>query len=135
MSSGVYCLIIGLKKNQTVSIGKLGKINFKKGIYVYTGSAMNGLEARIERHKKKVKKLFWHIDYFLVNKNAKILQTFSMKTDERKECNLNSIIASLPGAKPVNHFGCSDCKCESHLTFFTEESMMRMLAGMFSKKL
>jgi Uri superfamily endonuclease len=42
---GCYCLIIKLNNDRTVKIGKkLGKIEFKKGYYVYVGSAMNSLE-------------------------------------------------------------------------------------------
>lgn len=47
---GCYCLIIKLEKNEKIKIGKLGSINFKKGHYVYVGSAMNSLESRLKRH-------------------------------------------------------------------------------------
>ena len=62
---GCYCLIISLKDIQTIKIGKLGIIKFKKGCYVYVGSAMNSLEARLKRHLSDDKKLHWHIDYLL----------------------------------------------------------------------
>lgn len=48
---GSYCLIINIKKDTEIKIGKkLGFINFKKGCYVYVGSAMNCLEYRVKRH-------------------------------------------------------------------------------------
>ena len=62
---GTYCLIIQLKKDSRIEIGKLGLLNFDKGYYVYVGSALNSLEARLERHLKTEKKLFWHVDYLL----------------------------------------------------------------------
>ncbi len=47
---GVYCLIINLKEKSTIQVGKKGKINFEDGCYVYVGSALNSLTARINRH-------------------------------------------------------------------------------------
>ena len=55
---GCYCLIIEVDEDKTIQIGKkLGKIQFKKGFYVYVGSAMNSLYARINRHLSNDKKL------------------------------------------------------------------------------
>ena len=46
---GSYCLIINVEKDTKIKIGKkLGIINFKKGCYVYVGSAMNSLESRVK---------------------------------------------------------------------------------------
>ena len=52
---GTYLLLINLNYNIDVQIGKLGKIHFLKGWYVYVGSAMNNLEARINRHLRSNK--------------------------------------------------------------------------------
>ena len=70
MMKGCYCLIIILNTPSKIKIGKLGKIDFNEGYYVYVGSAMNYLESRINRHLRSKKKLHWHIDYLL--KKAKI---------------------------------------------------------------
>ncbi|MGZ7049923.1 MAG: GIY-YIG nuclease family protein, partial [Methanobacterium sp.] len=64
-----YCLLINLNVDSEISVGKLGKLNFKKGFYVYVGSALNSIDARIKRHLKNDKKLFWHIDYLLTTSN------------------------------------------------------------------
>ena len=54
---GCYCLIIYVKRKSQITVGKkLGVIEFKKGIYVYIGSAMNSLEARLSRHLSDSKK-------------------------------------------------------------------------------
>lgn len=37
---GVYSLLIELETETLIQIGKLGKITFPAGFYVYTGSAM-----------------------------------------------------------------------------------------------
>jgi len=131
MDSGVYTLIIKLDKNQVIKIGELGRLDFKKGFYIYTGSALKGLKKRIERHRKKQKKLFWHIDYLLANKHSKILQIMAIKTKKKLECKLNKIISSLPNAKAVKKFGCSDCKCKTHLYYFDEVNLAKFLVLKF----
>ena len=40
---GTYCLIIYLRKDKAIEIGKCGSINFRRGYYVYVGSALNSL--------------------------------------------------------------------------------------------
>jgi Uri superfamily endonuclease len=118
MDTGVYSLLIELKKNQKIRIGNLGKFHFKKGYYIYTGSAMNNLEKRIERHLKKKKKKFWHIDYLLSNKHAQVISILKIKTRERIECKLNeTILKNLMGKILIEKFGSSDCKCKSHLIY------------------
>ncbi len=116
---GVYQLHLRLDKPKRIKVGKLGVFTFPAGRYIYTGSAMNGLDGRLRRHLKKRKKLHWHIDYLL--RYAKIESIFVLETDERVECQLNSLTLSLPNAKVVvKGFGCSDCRCPSHLVYFGE---------------
>jgi len=74
---GTYAIIMELISDKRISVGKLGKINFKKGYYLYVGSGQNSLETRIARHLKKRKKKFWHIDY--------LLSTFSPTPKEKDE--------------------------------------------------
>ena len=38
-------------------------MEFSAGVYVYTGSATRGLEARIARHQRADKKIRWHFDH------------------------------------------------------------------------
>ncbi|MCX7958066.1 MAG: DUF123 domain-containing protein [Deltaproteobacteria bacterium] len=94
-------------------MGSLGLFYFDKGVYAYIGSAQNNLEKRIERHKSDRKKTFWHIDYLLSNKFAEIIRVFYREAGKSSEC-----IAARKLAKtelPIVGFGCSDCKCVSHL--------------------
>jgi Uri superfamily endonuclease len=60
---GVYVLLIWVKIKTTIRIGKLGPLMFGRGLYFYVGRALKGLEARIEKHLRRNKKHFWHIDY------------------------------------------------------------------------
>ena len=118
MDTGVYSLLIELKKNQKIKIGNLGKFEFPKGFYIYTGSAMNSLEKRIDRHLRKNKKKFWHIDYLLSNKNAQVISILKIKTKKRIECELNKeIFKNLKGKILIKKFGSSDCNCKSHLIY------------------
>lgn len=104
---GGYCLIMRLNKNKAIKIGKLGKIGFKKGYYIYVGS---GGFARVRRHLSREKKLKWHIDYFLIE--AKIIDVIYIKD----ECNVARQLAKrFPS---ITGFGCSDCSCKSHLFYF-----------------
>ena len=113
---GVYLLLINLKKNSRIKIGRLGRITFSKGFYVYVGSALNSLQARVARHLSSEKKLKWHIDYLLASPNAEVETVITRQTEKRIECKVNEIIQKF--GKPVERFGSSDCKCKSHLTYF-----------------
>ncbi|MFO7967710.1 MAG: GIY-YIG nuclease family protein [Archaeoglobaceae archaeon] len=109
---GSYLLILHLKSAKEIRIGKLGGINFNPGYYIYTGSAMNGLENRVKRHFSHDKKLWWHIDYLTVNANP--LHALGIP-HKKVECFLAEHF-SARFAK-IKSFGCSDCKCDSHLFY------------------
>ncbi len=113
---GCYCLIIYVKKKSRIKIGKkLGCIEFKRGIYVYIGSAMNSLESRLNRHLSDDKKLHWHVDYLLKHENTKILKIL-YNTDKTVESDLSQYMSTRSNS--IRDFGCSDCDCESHLYYF-----------------
>lgn len=123
---GSYILLIKLDENISIDIGKLGKLDFCKGFYVYVGSALNGLESRINRHLRKNKNIHWHIDYLL--NFAKISDIYYFENSVKDEC----IIANNFEKKLLNvkDFGSSDCKCKSHLfygTFKDIESIIKKL--------
>lgn len=111
---GCYCLIIRLDEDCEIKIGKLGKIYFKKGHYVYVGSAMNSLESRINRHLNEEKKLHWHIDYLL--KESEISDVIYNVSTKKVECELSQYLSNKTTS--IKGFGCSDCMCESHLYYF-----------------
>lgn len=120
---GVYCLIIWLISNQKIKIGKLGKIDFKRGFYCYVGSGLNNLEKRIERHLGKGKKKRWHIDYFL--QTGKIIAVKKIETSKKLECLLGKKIMKIANSN-IKGFGCSDCKCKSHLYYFKSNPLRRI---------
>lgn len=129
---GCYSLIISLKRKKTVRVGKLGVALFPKGTYVYTGSAMGGLAARLKRHLTRKKKNHWHIDHLLALPEARIEKILCYPPTPGQECRQNQRIAALLGATVVlQRFGASDCKsgCASHLFFFAEDSHSHLAAG------
>ena len=120
---GIYVLIIQLNKNINLTIGKLGKISFPKGLYAYVGSAQTNLEKRIARHYRKEKQTFWHIDYLLQNPNTKIVKTFFKTSQKTEECAIANKIADK--SKIIVNFGCSDCKCNTHLFQVNDYDFLR----------
>ena len=110
-----YQLHIHISDNIEINIGKLGKFTFPMGNYIYTGSAKKNINERIKRHQSNSpdKKLHWHIDYLLNDKNAKITE---VQKFDKEECILNQ---ETCGEIIITGFGSSDCKnkCKSHLKY------------------
>jgi Uri superfamily endonuclease len=113
---GIYKLVIKLSKDKEIKIGKLGTFVFPNGFYVYTGSAQNGFEKRINRHLSSNKKFHWHIDYLL--SHAKVIKVLRY-VGSKDECKLNQVTGQSANAIPiVEKFGSSDCNCVTHLYYF-----------------
>ncbi len=108
---GSYVLTIRLDKDTEIRVGKMGSINFTKGFYHYVGSALNGIEKRVERHMRNGKKLHWHIDYLL--EKARVTDVLMIEGEKRLECEISAKLSEK--MESVKGFGCSDCRCESHL--------------------
>ena len=120
LDAGTYALVIRVQQKLSIKVGRLGVCTFLPGYYIYAGSALKGLNARLERHRREEKKMFWHIDYLL--EHAEINEIWYCLSTERLECRWNTAITKLPGAEiAVKNFGSSDCKCLSHLTRFVQK--------------
>mgnify|MGYP001054298040 CR=1 FL=1 len=109
---GAYIITGLLKRNRTVEIGSLGRISFKKGYYLYIGSAMNSLSSRIKRHMRKEKTMRWHIDYLIPY--LQDIRAIPIQSSEDLECHLAQEIESIT-VDYIKAFGSSDCNCKSHL--------------------
>jgi Uri superfamily endonuclease len=116
---GLYLLVLKLNKRQRIRAGRLPESDFRPGIYLYVGRARAGLQARLKRHLRKRKKLFWHIDYLL--QKAEIKEVW-IKHDSFDEClTIGEIKKNLMNSKfPQKKFGSSDCHCFSHLLYLHE---------------
>jgi len=123
-NKGCYLLVLFLEREKELQIGKLGKFTFKRGFYCYTGSALNNLQARIDRHLKKSKKLHWHIDYLL--SEGEVIRVIAVEITEKIECRLNQSVAKIADAVPVRKFGSSDCSCFSHLHYFEQNPLSQL---------
>ena len=121
MMKGSYILLIQLPKEQTIQIGSLLDIYFPSGYYAYVGSAMGGLESRLNRHLKQDKKLHWHIDYLL--QQASISGVIVCQSRQKVECDIAQALSRqfdyIPG------FGATDCHCRSHLFFSSNKVRLK----------
>lgn len=127
---GIYALIIKLDENKRIKVGKLGTIDFKKGYYMYIGSALNSLDGRINRHLRKDKKIRWHIDYLL--NEAKINEILIFETTEKLECKFAKKMQK--NLESIKNFGSSDCSCKSHL-FYSKRYPGDKLGGVLGIKM
>lgn len=119
----VYALIIQVENTTCIRLGSLGNVLFNIGMYAYVGSAQSNLNQRINRHLRKEKKLFWHIDYLLNNDKTKIMKVFIKKGIKKEECNLAKLIGIKGIAIPK--FGSSDCRCKSHLFLINDYKFLK----------
>ena len=114
---GVYCLCISVEKQTQIKVGALGELTFQRGKYVYVGSALNGLRPRVLRHINnslgKGNVNHWHIDYILREPKVSVKTVYQKYTEEKEECKLAESVSQH--GDPIPGFGCSDCRCVSHL--------------------
>lgn len=118
VTRGIYTLVLRLDCDCDLVVGALGRLHLSAGCYVYTGSARGpgGLK-RVQRHReincgcKMIRR--WHIDYLLPL--AAWVDAAITVTDRNLECaiaqEIGRSLTAIPG------FGCSDCRCLSHLHY------------------
>jgi len=116
--SGSYLIILNLKKDRSLLVGELGELKFKKGYYIYVGSAKANLTKRIERHRRLLKKYHWHIDF--LRGTADFNVALPIRASEDLECGLATALNKIADWE-VKGFGSSDCKCVSHLFGMSED--------------
>lgn len=115
---GTYMLVIHFDKKMNISVGRFGVLSFRRGYYLYVGSAFGpgGLCARIGRHLRHTKRHHWHIDY-LASKET-IADVWFSSHKIRHECSWADRLRAISDLKcPVTGFGSSDCSCPSHFFY------------------
>jgi sugar fermentation stimulation protein A len=127
-SRGTYALVIGLRRSTTVRVGALGRLFFKKGVYVYVGSARRGLRPRIRRHIAKRKRVRWHIDWITSRRVFEVREVWVSEA-LGAECDLAAALSKQADGF-VPHFGSSDCRCMSHLLYFIDGKAEKALHGL-----
>lgn len=111
---GVYVLAILVGKNIDVKVCTRKNFSLEKGFYAYVGSAQKCLEERLMRHLRKAgKRRFWHIDYLLAMDCVSVVKAFYKEAEKQEECRTAKNLGAF--GFPVDGFGCSDCRCRSHL--------------------
>lgn len=120
--SGIYVILIHLPHKTELKVGSLGNINFAEGYYAYVGSARTNLTKRIERHLRRKRKIFWHID-FLTSK-FKPFSVLPILGDSEWECEFAKKAFKICDFT-IFGFGSSDCGCPSHLFGFKENPLRR----------
>ena len=118
---GAYALVIKVESPLELHIGSLGLFSFKKGFWIYVGSAMGdgstSLAHRLARHFRKEKKKHWHIDY-LLEAGAKLQSAVWAQSDSPKECSISRRLGQINEVtRGPQGFGSTDCHagCGTHL--------------------
>ncbi len=122
-TSGSYILLIELPEEQPITVGSLKTIYFPGGYYAYVGSALGGFKSRLNRHLRIDKKPHWHIDYLL--QKASINDIIICESEDEVECAIARALSTEFDAIPG--FGCSDCRCHSHLFSAAEEMTPKVM--------
>ncbi len=114
-NQGCYLWVGYLPQDTNVAAGKLKPQVYRKGYYMYIGSAKTNLDQRIARHSRLRKKQHWHFDYLrpFLEKQAH----FAIRTQDGIECELATQFTQLADWHILD-FGSSDCHCPSHLLGF-----------------
>ena len=118
---GAYLILIEIDVYTETHAGSLGKVVLEPGYYVYVGSAMRCLAARMRRHLSKRKKTRWHIDY--ITNFSTSITAIPIKSAGRIECALAEQIMRI-SHHSIPNFGSSDCRCPSHLYYFSVHPLL-----------
>jgi Uri superfamily endonuclease len=114
--AGTYVLWLCVTAPQSVTVGRLGTMAVRPGVYAYVGSAFGsgGVRARVRRHWSGTATPHWHIDY--LRPAGGLDRVWHTYDAERRECSWAHALQALPKARtPLVGFGASDCCCASHL--------------------
>lgn len=120
-SPGTYVLVIRSEGTLCIRAGRWGCLDVRPGHYLYVGSAFGpgGVKARVSRHCRTTKRKHWHIDF--LREVTEVESVWYSHAALRLEHDWAYALAGLPGVEPISGFGCTDCRCESHL-FFSEDT-------------
>ncbi len=123
-SSGIYVLIFHLSEDVTVTVGRMGDVDFQSGWYAYVGSGKSGVETRVRRHLRTHDRRHWHLDYLM--HLGKPATAIIGHTEESLECPLAQHLGTSFQVLP--RFGSSDCRCSGHLFHSPEQSPLEEAA-------
>ena len=112
---GTYALVLQSHSAVKVRVGRLSRIDLAPGYYIYVGSAFGpgGVRARVSRHLRTDKPKHWHIDY--LREFAIPLSAWVSYEPKRLEHQWAQQFYEMSEMTAIQGFGCSDCRCYSHL--------------------
>ncbi len=116
---GTYVLFLVCSSVRWTQVGRLGGLQTQPGYYAYVGSAFGpgGISARVAHHARLSSRRHWHIDY--LRQLSRPVSCWYTHDPIQREHEWAASVASLPLAMiPLVGFGCSDCRCCSHLIWF-----------------
>jgi len=122
VNEGTYVLILKLKSEQGLLVGKLGRFTFPSGWYAYVGSALGpgGLAARLRHHLHLAGRPHWHMDFLRPCAGIReIWYSYSLTFDEHCWADILQRMAGTRTIAPG--FGSSDCRCATHLIYFATQ--------------
>ncbi|MDR1405382.1 MAG: GIY-YIG nuclease family protein [Candidatus Methanoplasma sp.] len=122
---GKYILVFKMP-DADIRVGALGMLHFGEGTYCYIGSAMNGLDQRIARHMSEQKTIRWHIDYLTVRCSK--IEAYEAVPHDVTECGLGNIVSEIGGRYSAAGFGCSDCRCRTHLFMLDGDAEKKLIS-------
>lgn len=130
MSKGIYCLVFR-NPAMELPVGSLGNVKFDAGWHIYVGSALgSGGLKRVMRHirlyRTKEGNARWHVDTLLLSPLVMLSDIVYAVTDQPYEC----LLARGLDGVAVRGFGCSDCRCYSHLMYRTADPVEEIVAVM-----
>ena len=99
------------------------------GYYLYVGSAFGpgGVLSRVARHCREEKSKRWHIDY--LREHVSLDVVWYLHGREHLEHDWANALESIAETELINGFGCSDCRCASHLFYVARASDLVMCAN------
>ena len=127
--SGTYALVMRNDSGADIQVGRRHRISVEPGYYIYVGSAFGpgGVRARVSRHCRGGKSKHWHIDY-LREAVTPVCAWYSPEpvNQEHHWARALSVIADI---SPVKGFGCTDCRCFTHLFHMARRPVLSRFAG------
>lgn len=130
---GTYVLVLRSPGRERIRVGKWGELATEAGYYLYVGSAFGpgGVLSRVSRHCRGHKAKRWHIDY--LREYAAVSAVWYIHSAVRYEHRWAEALRNLEHTVPISGFGCSDCRCDSHLFFVKQKKYLapcnEVLAG------
>ena len=112
---GTYALILQSHATARIQIGRWREIDIEPGYYIYIGSAFGpgDVRARFSRHFRANKPNHWHIDY--LSEYVTPLAAWVNYEPEKFEHQWAHALFEMSGLSSIQGFGCSDCRCYSHI--------------------